>query len=459
MNTNRLNTCRRGNILAALMFTLLCGALCMTLLTHSISSHKIMSIRRARRDAINELENHLTLEVHDVFHKLNRTDPQFIDNPTIDLLSHESFPDHCSDATCIQHNFNVQQSTICSMKKTYIHDRILASRTYDSFALEAEVSATILDGRVPFQLIPFLIQADLPENVTPRQWLDSQGVKLPGELVPVIRSEDMGLNLKSAAQQALDLGGLELTWREIRGRLGVPISDEPLPGGIYLVPGTDRIHAILVQGDLDQLEFSSHPGYQRIRLDHQGREYFMEYEPEGTILDCWVSGSLSRKTFAENIVINGNCLSVSTNRDQGDEGKAFHPDSRITLLVSGSVTITSSLEKESMGIRRIPSPGISIVSGKSGAISGGGSGIDISGTETITLDAAVISSGVIRNGRGEVRINGSLGVGGIDNQGEITLTFSPGDQPVLRELSAGNLCLIQGIHLLRMEEVFRDDIN
>lgn len=459
MNTNRSITSRRGNILAALMFTLLCGALCMTLLTHSISSNRIMSIRRARRTSLIELENRLSLEIHNIFHALNRIAPTSSDNSTSDLFSHENFPDHCSDETCIQHDFDISRSAIGGMEKTLARDRILATRTCDSYAMEAEIRSTILDGRVPFQLIPFLLKAELPSGEMPRHWLNSMGVNLPGELVPVIRSENTALDLKSVTRLALDLGGLELTWKEIRGRLGFPISDEPLPGGVYIIPSPDCIHAILVQGDLNRLVFSSHQGYQRILMDHQGQEYAMEYEPEGTILDCWVSGSLSRITFSENIVINGDCLSVSTGQNQGEESKAFHPDSRLTLLVSGDVTITSSLEKDSLGIRKIPSPGISIITGKSGVISNGGNDISLTGTDRITLDAAMITNGVLRNEKSKVTINGSLCAGGLDNQGNITMSFSPGEQSILRELSAENIHLIQGIHLVRIEEVYRDDIN
>jgi len=450
---------RRGNILAALLFVLLCGALCMTLLTHTIGHHHIMKIRRTRVAALAELQDQLCLESHQIFHTLNRVDLDALDEPAIELFSLQTFPDRVTGPVHLQHIFSQEKSTLGNMERTQAHVRILATQSKGPYCMEGEVSSTFLEGAVPTQHIPLLLKAEVPAGISSREFLASQGVRLPNTVVPKVKAGGFDLELKRLIQRALDLGNLQLTWSEIRRRLGMEVTEAPPPPGVYLVQDSEHVHAVLVQGDLDELAFSSHGGYQRVQMSQGSDTYTMEYEPEGAILDCWISDPISTCVFSECIVINGNCLSVATRHEPGKELRAFHADSRITLLVSGQVTVTSSLEKEGLGVRRIPSPGISIVCGKNGVVNAGDQDIRLSAGDHSVLDASLITAHEVKNGKGSVRINGSICAGGLDNSGEIELAFVQGRQEVLEELSVRNLRLIHNIKLLRIEEVRRDDID
>jgi len=446
-----------GSILAALLFTLLCGALCLTLLTHSIGHQRIMAIRRGHAAALLGLEDHLGLEIHHIFDTLNLADLNSFDDPVQELFSKDTFPDRTSGPARLRHDFRIFRSTTGGLERIKAFARIFATQIRGPYTMEAEIQGTFLAGSIPTQIIPFLLKAEVTAGISSRDWLHSQGVQVASTVVPLVKPEDFNLDLKRLTQRSLDLGDLELTWSEIRRKLGLPALEAPPPDGIYLVRDPECVHAILVQGDLDQLEFSSYPAYQCIRLTRGNTTLHMEYEPKGTIIDCWIPDPLSTTVFAECIVINGNCRSVATCRDQDENAKAFHPDSHILLLASGRVTVTSSLEREGLGIRRIPAPGISIVCGKSGALNAGGEGIQLSGPDGIALDASLITTGVLSNGDGAVQVNGSICAGGLDNTGEIKFTFVPGGQPLLQNLTVHNLRMIQGIQVLRIEEVRQDD--
>ncbi|MBN1197460.1 MAG: hypothetical protein JXA62_08650 [Candidatus Aminicenantes bacterium] len=449
----------RGNILAAMLFVLLCGALCMTLLTHSIGHHRIMKIRRMRAAGLAELQDQLSLEIHRVFDTLNHVDLYSLEDPAVELFSLQTFPDHTSGSARLQHFFSHENTSIGNMDRIQVRLRVLAAQIKGRYCMEGEIQSTFLQGAVPIQHIPLLLQAHVPAGRSAREWLSTQGVRLPGTVVPTLKAGGFDLELKRLVQRALDLGNLELTWSEVRRRLGLEVTEAPPPPGIYLVRDSECIHAVLVQGDLNKLEFSSHPGYQYIKMTQGTNTYILEYEPEGTILDCWIPDPLSTTVFSECIVINGNCYSVATRQEPGKEIRAFHPDSRITLLVSGQVTVTSSLEREGLGVRRIPSPGISIVCGKTGAINAGDQGIQLSTGNHSVLDAALISAHDLTNSENSVHINGNICAGNLDNSGEITFTFARGQQDLLEELTARNIRLIQSIKLLRIEEVRRDEID
>lgn len=449
----------RGNILAAMLFVLLCGALCMTLLTHSIGHHRIMKIRRTRVAGLAELHDQLSLEIHQVFDTLNHVDLTSLEDPAAELFSLQTFPDRTSGSTRLQHFFSHENTSLGNLERLHAHARILATQSKGPYCMVGEIQSTFLQGAIPIQHIPLLLKAEVPAGQSAREWLSTRGVRLPGTVVPTLKAGGFDLELKRLIQRALDLGDLELTWSEVRRRLGLEVTEAPPPPGIYLVRDRERIHAILVQGDLNELKFSSHTGYQRIELTRGTRIYAMEYEPEGTILDCWIPDPLSTTVFSECIVVNGNCLSVATRHEPGEELHAFHPESHITLLVSGKVTVTSSLEREGLGVRRIPAPGISIVCGKSGAINAGDQGIHLSAGDHSVLDAALISTHELKNGKGSIRINGSICAENLDNSGEITFNFAKGQQGLLEELAVHNMRLIQSIKLLRIEEVRRDDID
>lgn len=450
---------RRGNILAALLLTMLCGTLCMTLLTHTIGHQRIMQIRRSRAIALAELSDSLNLETHQMFQTLNQADLHSLQNPAKILFSPQTFPDHDSDSVRFSHCFSIHFHANGNLKTSFARDRILCRQQEGPFAMEAEIGCTFLRGAVPVQRIPLLLKAEIPDEITTRSWLRSMGVEISSGAVPVVQPEGFDLNLKSLAQHALDLGDLELTWAEIRRRLNLPVMDTPLPPGVYLVRDPQRVHAVLVQGDLDKLEFAGYPAYQLIRLTRGHDTYQLEYSPGGGILDCWISDSLTAAEFSESVVINGDCRSVQVLSETGTPPPAFHCDSRILLLVSGKVCIDSSLKRDELGVRKISAPGLSIVCGKSGVFQAGTQGIHITAKDNVILDAGLITSGVLINSAGSLNVNGGVCAADLENAGRMQVTPVAGDHPILGNLTVQNLNMIESIRLLRIEEVPRDDME
>ena len=454
MKTLSDKTRMRGNILVALLFVMLFATLSITLLTHSIGHQRIMRIRTLRSRALSSVRDDLNMEMHHVFSTTNHMDLSALVQPSRGIFSTENFPSRQTNMTDLAHDFTFRDSSCAGMEHHDVIDRIRATARHDPYEMEGEIQCRILSGAIPLRLVPIFLTGELPASTSAREWLWHRNVSVDGSTVPIVRETPITLDIKRIAINALHLEGTDLTWSEIRSRLGLPIMEAPPPPGVYLLRDLERIDAILVQGDLTKLGFCRTDAGQAIHLEQGGHTYVLEYEPEGTVVDCWDMAPISTTVFSECIVVNGNCPRISTIQDKEKPGKAFHPDSDIVLLVTGESAITSSLESDHLGIRHTSPPGLTLICGKSGILDQGESGITVDSGEDVTLDTSLITSGIISTSKESVNIHGTLCAGTLENKGKVSVEYAAGENRLLDDLLTHHLCLVQRIFLSRIEEVY-----
>jgi hypothetical protein len=164
--------------------------------------------------------------------------------------------------------------------------RVLHLRALRLSTLEGSLS--LLAGRLPLAAIPFYIKGALGE-VEKAAFADANGIRLgakPGRpLGPAIASLPGGVLPDEAgalAAKALAIGIFEpgrLSPAELRQALGLEVSTDPVPDGVYLIENDLGLGGVFVQGPLDELVLAVRGDSQVVVFRARGDEWRLEWSP------------------------------------------------------------------------------------------------------------------------------------------------------------------------------------
>lgn len=153
-------------------------------------------------------------------------------------------------------------------------------------SLELELTAAA--GNLPLAQFPILVDQNLgPETMTefrqenpidillpaantiPPQILTTEEPILPRSAAPYL---EKGLNIKLFQPESL-------TSAQLRQALGLAVSNDPVPEGVYLVQGDSGLGGIFVQGDCNEMILAIEGEYQVISFDQGEFEWILRFNP------------------------------------------------------------------------------------------------------------------------------------------------------------------------------------
>jgi hypothetical protein len=232
-------------------------------------------------------------------------------------------------------------------------------------------SLGLIAGRLPLASLPFVIGRKLDEA--------EKGSFLGANNISVIKPAGGGLAPDIIAGQAgvipEDATGLlaqalrvklfrpqDLTAAKLRGLLGLPASDEPVPDGVYLIKDDLGLGAVFVQGDVEEMIPAVDRGWQVVCFRRDGREWLLRFSPaEGRTEFRTPEGASCFDLVPTGVVIvNGRIGALGGGKIEPDgrvvmererEAACVLDGVRLSIISSDKVTISSHLILEGVNWR------------------------------------------------------------------------------------------------------------
>lgn len=411
-----------GHIALALLFVLLISIAGMGLLTHSLLHTKIGNARQKSGFQSEKLYRQLYLHLHRFLEKLNASDVNQFPAPENDFFNPENFPDVATEGCCVRGLFRIHPLEVSEnfQRLRIIHD-VEATISRPVRTGSAQISVDLLKGRIPLDEIPLFISGTAPENM--ERFLETMKIRAPRPERPVVAKPEVEFRLKAYLLDCFKIKGTALGWPEIREKLHLEISDEPIEEGLYLIQEGETVEAVFIQGDVDRLRFSIDGDKQVMTIYFHNTPYCLKYIPGQCTFETWESREESRGCFREKIMVNGNIWNL-----EQEGAAAFVEGARIQVLTAGKIVIRSSLNPELPVLKKITVSHIALISTAKNLVSQKEveAGIVLNAQEDIQIHATLISAGKVINQGRKVRIDGSLYSNGIENAGIIEMHYLPG---------------------------------
>ena len=415
----------RGHIVWSLLFVLLLTLTGLSLLQHTLIHTRIIRARQGRWLAGENCSRALLLCLHHYRQQLLETDFTRLADPLDDFFNRRRFPDQAFAGVPVSGRFSnrlLRQDE--SLRHVAIAYDVEAFDPGSTLRSRAQAAVVLWQGRIPLSEFPVIIDRDATQPAG--DYLAANGIAWSGESRPLVERVNGRLDGERLLVDSLHLSGEIFSWAELRRRLNLEVSNNPIPEGVYVIhnddlgdDAQDGVAAVFVQGDLQQVVFSVRDGMQVIVLQQHDRFFELRYLPGERRFDCWDALQSGERLFAEKLIVNG-----SINAVLQDSGGAFQKDARLTLMAWGSVCIRSNLEAAAAPGQRQKTNLTVITCGRD--LSGENpiaADLIFSGGDSLRVEATLVSSGKIVNQVGQLAITGSLYARDVDNRGRIELAF------------------------------------
>lgn len=240
--------------------------------------------------------------------------------------------------------------------KTDLFSRGSLAHFQPSGKIHFEGSLDFFAGRLPLPLIPLLIQKDLTE-AEKTSYLSANDIVFsasPGDLMPaqtiisdapilptdVIDLAAKALNIKLFSLQSL-------SHRQLRQALGLEITDDPIPEGVYLVEDDLGLCGVYVQGDLDHLLLAVDGDHQVLDFSQQDDRWRLAYSPSRSETRFISPESASEYDLLPRgiVIVEGSILSLAGGIVDESGEVLLNPTQDVPCVLGGvSLTILSSNE-------------------------------------------------------------------------------------------------------------------
>jgi hypothetical protein len=413
---------RRGNVVIAVLFVLLLSFSGMALLTHTLLHDKIVAARRGRWEFGGEMERTVLWRLHLYRLRLDDSDMNRFSAPENDFFNLENFPDTVGDGIRITCRFNRQPLAAGSgFSKLRIFNCLTAESEKSRLEYQGRASVDLLMGDIPLSEFSLLVNKEMIGTQT--AYLAEKGVEGQGQLINLPGKPAVAGDGRGALVEAMMLPGPFPDWRQIREKFNLEPSDAPIPRGIYLSSAAGLVEAVFVEGDLQQLEFRAVNGLQSIIFGQDSRLAELSYRPGlGSFL--W-SGSeaVGGNRFAEKIIVHGNIRSITQSG-----AAAFAAGSRIEVMASGKMIVTSGLAGENLGLQKAKFANLLLMTGDRDYFNDAAVNADIvlAVADNGTVEAHLLAAGSVVHGDGVLKISGSLVAGDIENSGRLQVRARAG---------------------------------
>lgn len=433
----------RGNIVIAVLFVLLLSFSGLALLTHSLLHSKIIGARRSKWQVAGGLEQAVVLQLHRYRQRLDTSDMNQFSVPEIDFFNTVNFPATDEGGFQVKNNFSQQPLNPGSnFLKVRIFNRLAAGRKNSRLAYCGQASVDLLKGDIPLSEFALLVNKEIA--ATQAAYLAGKGVEWPGSIITLPGKPAVEGDCRRLLAETLQLDGQFPDWRQLREKFNLEPSDAPIPSGIYLALASGLVKAVFVEGSLQLLEFATASGRQSIVFRQDNNLFELSYQP-GQESVLW-SGKevVSGYGFAEKIVVHGNIWAI-----EQSGSAAFAADSRIQVLASGKMVISSGLEGKNLGLQKTKFANLLLMTTGQDFFSGDEINADIimaTGAD-VTVEAHLLAAGKLIHGDGLLKLSGSLIAGDIENSGSLQIRALAGQFDFPACLSLKNFQCLQNFRV------------
>jgi len=418
----------KGNIILSVMFVVLMSLMGISLLTVSVMHTRIVKARTIKDSTLRDMTQDFLYYLHYFRASIFNTAMDKINEPETEFFNAGHFPAReVNDTLFPTPSFTFVDYSYPLYKKTRITANIQGTRKWQgiAFPMQARVVMEMLNGNIPLAMMAFFLNQSITTPVD--IFLKENHIRNISDKNVVVQESGTQFALGEFLLDALKISGTVLSWREIRQRCGLPLSDEPILPGIHFVLEMDtaEVAAIFIQGDVERLIFSVTDEMQTIHIIKGTIDHTLSYNAESPSLNCWDTSIPQDWLFREKIIVNGNVWSI----EQGSDGAAFRENTNLILLVSGTAVIRSSLEGENSGLslKKIKLSNLSLTCGKEDVFNGGQEQAEVvvDTEEKTKLDISVQVEGKLtnKNKQAKVTLQGSLYCKELENNGEIILDY------------------------------------
>jgi hypothetical protein len=413
---------RRGNIVIAVLISILLSLSGLALLTHSLLHSKIIGARRSKWQVSGGLEQALLLQLHRYRQQLDNSDMNQFSDPENDFFSPANFPDARVGAVLVKNSFSRQALAPGSgFARVRIFNRLSAVRENSRLTCLGQASVDLLKGDIPLAELPLLVNREMA--AAQADYLAGKGVEWSAAIVPLPGNPLVGADCSPLLVETLQLEGEFPDWRQIRDKFNLEPGDAPIPSGTYLVLAGSSVRAVFVQGDLQRLEFSAANGRQSIVFGQNGGSLELSYLP-GRDSVLW-SGreAVTGYDFTEKIFVHGNIWAIAQTGNA-----AFASGAGIQVLASGRMTVSSGLRGESLGPPACTFASLLLMTSKRDFFTADEVNADIilAANAGDVVEAHLLAAGSLVHGGGSMKISGSLIAGDIQNSGSLLVEARSG---------------------------------
>ncbi|MGB9893401.1 MAG: hypothetical protein ACPLRA_03230, partial [Candidatus Saccharicenans sp.] len=189
---------------------------------------------------------------------------------------------------------------------------------------ELQFELTLMAGHLPLNQLPAVVEKEGlddqvinqlsissrdPANLAPKQLKSVSGSFIPDDALPLISR-----GLKILRPEKLP------NWL-LRQALGLELSNESVPEGVYLIHDDLGLGGIYVQGDLDELLFGPDNGFQLIQFRQEDKLWLLKFNP--ATQSTYFFSAESCQEFNELpipiIMINGQVKSLASGKPDSSE--------------------------------------------------------------------------------------------------------------------------------------------
>lgn len=299
------------------------------------------------------------------------------------------------------------------------------------YRCRSETVIDFLNGDIPLMFFPVFVQLTLGETVTDAEYFEKKNVVNLSGPNPVTEDTQAQTKLEfdGIIRGSFDIpAGEVILWPDIRRKLGMEPSPEPLDEGIYIVVEGPWVRALFVQGDVDAIVFFVIPDdlqpVQGVRIIRPSMCYEVYYKPGREYFLCPDPAIGTDKFFHQRIIVNGSIHSLT------QEGEAaFCPLTRLMLLASGQVVIHSGLETAGgkVDLGSVTLANLTLAAGFDSDPST--PAVTVETTKKTKIRASIVADGTFENKSPELKLEGSLYCRDIQNQGKIEVTHRETGNP------------------------------
>lgn len=407
-----------GSILLAMLTFILVSFAAISLLGHVVAHQRIIKARARRADRMEPIYQELLHYLHQLKERVNNLNIQDSAEPELDIFTPEKFPDRTAGDIAITNHFSHTIDQYGSYKTIAIHDLVEAASSRHPYLFVAGFEVDILSGKIPLSLIPLYLRQHI--DIPTTSFLEANNISLKSQSGAIVDDSPHTFDATAFLSGSLNIEGKMLNWQNVREQLGLEISSAPIPDGIYFFQDGRRLRTIFVQGTVRHMTLFTRHNRQFVQLEQHGTTYSFSYIPGEYAFDCWDPSLADETIFDERLIINGDCLALN---QQGLA--AFHPDSDLTLFVSGKTIIKSSLvaESEQLHQKKTGWTHLTIISGSHRLQTDdcGESSLIIEKEGDTILELSLMINGRATNHSRNLVLNGSLFAGQLQNNGSINI--------------------------------------
>ncbi|MGE5341884.1 MAG: hypothetical protein ACM3SY_10450 [Candidatus Omnitrophota bacterium] len=450
---NKRKNLSTGSIMITLIFLIFIAMVGLSVFTFSIAHTRITQARSLKINETDRLYQTLIVHLHHIREHMFQEKLEGYNQPEQDYFNAYHFPGVVIDNRyAITHSFRFTEFAKPGYTKIRISDAIKASDDRFPYTLNAEILIDLLSGKVPLTSAPLVVETKI--SVPVETFLEENHITNKSNKNVLIGQTAAEFNISKYLIDSLKISATTLSWAQIRAKFHLPISDLPIPDGIYLALDNSNVESVVIQGNVDRLVFVAdcRSRIQKIKITAQGVPYELSYKPGEKYVTSWESTIQAATLYKEKIIVNGDVGSI-----EQEGGPAFLDNSNISLFVTGKAIIGTNLETEprNLSLKTMPLTNLKLSCAKDDLFNRGSdkSGVVVNKKDQAVIQATIITNGTFTNTSSDLRLTGSLACAELENNGTLSVDYLPAAPEADNYFNMGDFKYIDRFLIQFIEEI------